>query len=78
MNVPVGSLVFVGMEVDVGAGVSVAVKVEVGEGVILGVAVEKSGMLVMPGVNVGTFGTQSNCPTKIVVDEPMQLARCNC
>ena len=60
MNVPVGSLVFVGMEVDVGAGVSVAVKVEVGEGVILGVAVEESGMLVMPGVNVGTLGTQSN------------------
>ena len=42
------------------------------------VAVGRSGMMVTPGVRVGTFGTQSLCPGKIVMDEPMQLARCNC
>lgn len=35
------------------------------------------GTIVTPGVRVGTFGTQSLCPTNIVVDDPIQLARCN-
>ena len=42
------------------------------------VAVGRSGITVIPGVRVGTFGTQSLCPAKIVMDDPMQLARCNC
>ena len=52
-----GTLVLVGM------GESVIMNVEVGKGVILGVTVGKLGMMVTPGVNVGMFGTQSNCPT---------------
>ena len=42
----------------VGTGDSVPMKVEVGGSV--GVAVLKFGTMVMPGVLVGTFGTQSN------------------
>ena len=55
-------LVLVGAEVIVGTGESVMMKVEVGDGVMLGVAVWKLGMIVTPGVSVGTFGTQSRCP----------------
>ena len=60
VNVAVGRLVFVA---EGGTGEFVAVKVEVGGSVRLGVAVLKLGMLVTPGVLVGTFGTQSTCPT---------------
>jgi hypothetical protein len=63
--------------------VAVGRSVEVGTSVVatgceVSVAVGKSGTMVMPGVRVGTFGTQSLCPGKIVMDDPMQLARCNC
>ena len=51
-----------GMLVSVGTGESVILKVEVGDGVVLGVMVGKLGMIVTPGVRVGTFGTHSNCP----------------
>ena len=47
-----------GMFVLVGTGESVTMKVEVGGGVRLGVDVGKLGTVVMPGVLVGTFGTQ--------------------
>jgi len=47
-----------GMLVLVGTGESVTMKVEVGGGGRLGVAVGKLGTVVMPGVLVGTFGTQ--------------------
>ncbi len=57
-----GMFVLVGMDVSVGTGESVMMKVEVGDGVMLGVAVSKLGMMVTPGVRVGMFGTQSNCP----------------
>ena len=49
-----------GIFVLVGTGDSVTMKVEVGGRVRLGVAVGKLGAVVMPGVLVGTFGTQSN------------------
>ena len=49
-----------GIFVLVGTGDSVTMKVEVGGRVRLGVAVGKLGTVVMPGVLVGTFGTQSN------------------
>ena len=55
-----GMFVLVGAEVSVGTGESVTMKVEVGGWVRLGVAVLKLGIIVMPGVLVGTFGTQSN------------------
>lgn len=63
--------------------VAVGSSVEVGTSVVatgceVSVAVGKSGTMVTPGVRVGTFGTQSLCPGKIVMDDPMQLARCNC
>jgi len=59
--VAVGGLVFVGAVVDEGTGVLVTVKVKVGGRVGLGVAV--LGMLVTPGVLVGTLGTYNTCPT---------------
>ena len=78
----------VNVMVSVGAAVvDICEAVEVGTSVVTigcevlvceGVAVGRSGTTVMPGVRVGTFGTQSLCPGKIVMDEPMQLARCNC
>ena len=55
-----GTFVFVGADVIVGTGESVTMKVEVGCCVGLGVAVLKLGTMVIPGVLVGTFGTQSN------------------
>ena len=63
--------------------VAVGRSVEVGTSVVtIGcdvlVAVGRFGTMVTPGVRVGTFGTQSLCPGKIVMDDPMQLARCNC
>lgn len=68
-------LVSVGAVVGEGAGVSVTGTVRVGCGVKLGVVVLKLGMLVTPGVLVGTFGTYNTCPTYMIVDEPIQLAR---
>lgn len=47
----------------------------VGVGVFVGADVFVD---VTAGVRVGMFGTQRSCPAKIVVDEPMQLARCSC
>ena len=67
--------------------VGICEAVEVGTSVVImgcevlvceGVAVGISGTIVTPGVRVGTFGTQSRCPGKIVIDDPIQLARCNC
>ena len=58
VEVDTGTLVSVGAVVTVGTGDSVGV--EVGDGVRLGVAVGTLGILVMPGVRVGTFGTQSS------------------
>jgi hypothetical protein len=49
-----------GIAVLVGIGESVTMNVEVGGTVQVGVAVLKLGTMVMPGVLVGTFGTQSN------------------
>jgi len=63
--------VAVGRSVDVGTSV-----VTIGSDVL--VAVGRFGTTVTPGVRVGTFGTQSLWPEKIVIDDPMQLARCNC
>ena len=60
VNVLAGSLVFVGAVVNEGVGESVGIKVAVGCCVKLEVAVGKLGTIVIPGVRVGTFGTQSN------------------
>ena len=49
-----------GIAVLVGTGESVTMNVDVGGKVSVGVAVLKLGTMVMPGVLVGTFGTQSN------------------
>ena len=75
--VGVGGASVVGICEAVEVGISV---VTVGCEVLVceGVAVGNSGTMVTPGVRVGTFGTQSLCPGKIVMDDPMQLARCNC
>ena len=63
--------------VEVGTSVvTIGCRVLVGEGVAVAVGI--SGTMVTPGVRVGTFGTHSLCPGKIVMEEPMQLARCNC
>ena len=68
----------------VGTGDDVTTNVEVGVeklGVSVGngVCVEKLTVLVGrgTGVSVGTLGTQRTCPTKMVVDDPMQLPACN-
>ena len=73
-----------GVDVDVaGTGDDVTMNVAVG--------VEKSGVtvkvlvgvtvfvfvIVIAGVLVGTFGTQSTWPTWMIVDAPMQFADCN-
>ena len=81
MNEAVGvggtSVVGICDAVEVGTSVvAIGCEVLVCEGVA--VAVGRSGTMVTPGVRVGTFGTQSLCPGKIVMDDPMQLARCNC
>ena len=62
------------------SGVLVAVLVGVERsGVLVGVMVGvRVSVMVMPGVLVGTFGTQSSCPMWMMVDDPMQLADCNC
>jgi hypothetical protein len=57
-----GTLVSVGAGVFVGTGDSVTMNVEVADGRIPGVALGKVGMMVTPGVKVGTFGTHSTCP----------------
>ena len=64
-----------------GSGVAVAVgggSVAVSVGTI---GVPKVGKMVTSGsgggVRGGTLGTQRACPTRIVVLEPRQLARCN-
>ena len=54
------AVVVAGTLVLVGTGDSVTMKVEVGCRVRLGVAVGKLGTVVMPGVLVGTFGTQNS------------------
>lgn len=59
-----GTFVSVGAVVaEGGTAVSVCTKVEVAGGVRLGVAVLKLGMVVTPGVLVGTLGTYNFCPT---------------
>jgi len=76
VDVAGGALVLVGAVVAVGGtGESVGMEVEVG---MEGAAVFVFGTKVTPGVLVGTFGTQSLCPTYMMVDEPMQLERCSC
>lgn len=70
-----GSVVGICVEVEVeGSVVGTSV---VGIGCDVSDAVGELGIRVTPGVRVGTFGTQSLCPTKIVVEDPIQLARCN-
>jgi len=59
VKVAVGGIVFVG---EGGTDVSVAAIVALGGRVRLGVAVSKLGMLVTPGVLVGTLGTYNTCP----------------
>ena len=71
------SVVGIGEEVAVGRSVEVGTSV-VTIGCDVLVAVGRFGTTVTPGVRVGTFGTQSLWPEKIVIDDPMQLARCNC
>ena len=63
--------VFVGVEK---SGVLVAVLVGVEKLVVLVLVT----VLVMSGVLVDTFGTQSNCPIWMIVEDPMQFAVCNC
>ena len=75
--VPVGGGVAVG-----GIGVALGSIVLVGSGVELGIGVAVSNSMLMmvaviTAVLVGTFGTQSFCPTKMVVDPPRQLACCS-
>lgn len=66
----------------VGINVEVAVDVAVGNAVGSDVCVDvgKSGTMVTPGtgVRVATLGTQSTWPLWMVVEDPIQLARCNC
>lgn len=69
MNVDVGVKVRVGVEksgvfVDVETGVFVTATVDV--------------LVGGSGVIVETFGTQSSCPAKMVVEAPMQLPACSC
>ena len=75
--VSVGGTSVVGICVEVAVGGSRVGTSVVGTGSEVLEAVGESGIRVMPGVRVGTFGTQSLCPVKMVVDEPIQLARCN-
>lgn len=65
IGVALGAIVFVGSRVAVGGRVTVA------NSIVMMVAV-------MAGVLVATFGTQSFCPAKMLVEEPRQLACCNC
>lgn len=75
-GVTVGGTVGINVEV----AVDVAVGNAVGSDVCDGVDVGKSGMMVTPGmgVRVATLGTQSTWPLWMVVEDPIQLARCNC
>ena len=75
--VGVGGTSVVGICVEVAVGGSRVGTSVVGIGCEVLEAVGEFGMTVMPGVRVGILGTQSLCPAKIVVDEPIQLARCN-
>ena len=74
--VGVGGTSVVGICVEVAVGGSRVGTSVVGTGAVLD-AVGEFGITVIPGVRVGTLGTQSLCPAKIVVDEPIQFARCN-
>lgn len=71
-----GGISVVGIGVDVGGGSVLGTSV-VGTGCEVFDAVGEGGTIVIPGVRVGMFGTQRRCPTKIVMEEPIQLARCN-
>ena len=75
--VGVGGGSVVGICVEVAVGGSLVGTSVVGTGCEVFDAVGVFGMSVTPGVRVGTFGTQSLCPTKIVVEDPIQFARCN-
>ena len=69
-----------GAGVRLGSGVDVkGIGVSVNGSVGASVGTKKVGMSVSPGVLVrgARFGTQSNCPTRMLVDKPMQLACCN-
>jgi len=70
----VGTGVFVGDGVDVTMNVAVDVEKS---GVFVDVCVGVEGfvvlVIVMVGVRVGTLGTQSTCPTKMVVEVPIQF-----
>lgn len=66
-----------GTLVDVGTTVAVNGKgVNVSGSVGTSVCVTNSGMTVIPGVIVGTFGTHNCKPTEILLGLEMQLARC--
>ena len=67
----------VGICVDVAVGGSIVGTSVVGIGCEVLDAVGGLGITVTPGVRVGIFGTHSLCPTKMVMEDPMQLARCN-
>jgi hypothetical protein len=77
VGVSVGGTSVVGISVEVAVGGSMVGTSVVGTGCEVFDAVGEFGTSVIPGVRVGTFGTQSLCPTKMVVEDPIQLARCN-
>ena len=77
VGVGVGGISVVGISVEVAVGSSIVGTSVVGTGCEVFDAVGEFGTSVIPGVRVGTFGTQSLCPTKMVVEDPIQLARCN-
>lgn len=77
VGVGVGGISVVGIGVEVAVGGSVVGTSVVGTGCEVFDAVGELGTSVIPGVRVGTFGTQSLCPTKMVVEDPIQLARCS-
>lgn len=77
VSVGVGGTSVVGIGVEVSVGSSMVGTSVVGTGCEVFDAVGEFGTRVIPGVRVGTFGTQSLCPTKMVVENPIQFARCN-
>jgi hypothetical protein len=75
--VGVGGGSVVGISVEVAVGGSIVGTSVVATGCDVSEAIGVFGTRVIPGVRVGTFGTQSLCPTKIVVEDPIQFARCS-